>query len=245
MEVAALVNRLESEGQALIAAAGRAGWDAPVPATEWNVRELVTHTGGIHRWAADVVTTGSATLDTAAAKAVGSGPEDDELAEWYENGLAALVATLRSAPAELACATFLPADSALHFWARRQAHETAIHRVDAQGAAGDEIEVFDAAFAQDGMAELLRGFARRRSNAVDRVATLGLDAADGPSWRVSFGGERTEADESEDLVGTDVTIRGVSSDLYRWLWNRPSDAVVDGDEEVAALWTATVRVRWI
>ena len=43
---------------------------------------------------------------------------------------------LRSAPADLDCFTFLPAESARHFWARRQAHETAIHRVDAENAAG-------------------------------------------------------------------------------------------------------------
>lgn len=244
MEVAALINRLESDGKLLIAAALRAGWDAPVPCTKWTVRQLVTHTGGIHRWAADIVTTCSQTYDTPAAGAVGSGPGDDELAEWFENGHAALVATLRSAAPDLDCVTFLPADSPLHFWARRQAHETAIHRVDAEGAAGEDVAVFEVAFAQDGIAEVLRGFARRKSNAVVRKATLGLDAADGPSWLVTFGGERTEADESEDLVGTDVTVRGVSSDLYRWLWNRPSDAVVDGDAEVAELWSNTVKVRW-
>jgi uncharacterized protein (TIGR03083 family) len=244
MEVAALVNRIESDGQLLIAAARRAGWDAPVPRTEWTVRELVTHTGGIHRWAADIVTTCSETGSTPAGEAVGSGPDDDELAEWFENGHAALVATLRSAPAELECFTFLPADSPLHFWARRQAHETAIHRVDAESAAGREVTLFDAAFAQDGMAEVLLGFGARKRNAVPRAATLGLDAADGPSWLVTFGGEQIEAVESEDLVGTDVTVRGVSSDLYRWLWNRSSDAVVDGDAEVAALWSETVRVRW-
>jgi uncharacterized protein (TIGR03083 family) len=245
VEALALVNRLESDGELLLAAARRAGWDAPVPRTDWTVRDLVTHTGGVHRWAADIVTTCSESGGTPAGAAVGSGPDDDdELAEWFENGHVALVATLRSAAPDLECFTFLPADSPLHFWARRQAHETAIHRVDAEGAAGDEITLFDAAFAQDGMAEILLGFGARKRNAVARAATLGLDAADGPSWLVTFGGERIEAVESEDLVGTDVTVRGLSSDLYRWLWNRPSDAVVDGDEEVAALWSTSVQVRW-
>jgi uncharacterized protein (TIGR03083 family) len=244
VEVPALVNRLESDGKLLIAAAVRAGWDASVPGTEWTVRELVKHVGGIHRWAADIVTTGSQTFDTPAGEAVGSGPDDDELAEWFENGHVALVATLRSAAPDLDCATFLPADSPLHFWARRQAHETAIHRADAEAAAGDEPALFDDVFAQDGIAEIVCGFAGRRSCAVARPATLGLDAADGPSWLVTFGGERIHAEESEDLIGTDVTVRGVSSDLYRWLWNRPSDAVVDGDPEVARLWSDTVKVRW-
>jgi uncharacterized protein (TIGR03083 family) len=242
MDVASLIDHLSEHGDRLAAAADRAGWDAPVPGTEWNVRALVTHVGGVHRWAADVVDTRSATGDTAAGQAVGSGPPDDELLEWYQNGHAALVQTLRDAPADLQCFTFLPADSPLHFWARRQAHETAIHRADAEAAAGD-VTPFDAAFAQDGIAELLRGFARRRSNAIRQPGTIGLDAADGPSWLVTLGGERTEATPSEDLLGTDVTVRGLSSDLYLWLWNRPSEAVVDGDAAIARAWTA-VRVTW-
>jgi hypothetical protein len=36
----------------------------------------------------------------------------------------------------------------------------------------------------------------------------------------------------------------MSSDLYLWLWNRPSGALVDGDHDVARLWAETVRVRW-
>ncbi len=243
MEIPALVAQLAADGRLLISAAERAGWDAPVPATRWNVRELVTHVGGVHRWAADIVTTHTKTAETPAGEAVGTGPGDDELVEWFKNGHAGLVATLRSAPADLDCVTFLPADSPLHFWTRRQAHETAIHRVDAQGAAG-EVAGFEAAFAQDGIAELLNGFARRRSNATATAAKLGLDAADGPSWLITLGGERIEAAESEDLVDTDVTVRGLSSDLYLWLWNRPSEAVVDGDETVATLWATTVRVRW-
>jgi uncharacterized protein (TIGR03083 family) len=243
MDVTLLIEHLAENGIALGVAAQAAGWDAPVPATEWTVRELVTHVGGVHRWAADIVTTGSPTGDTAAGQAVGSAPPDDELLEWYQNGHAALVQTLRDAPEDLECFTFLPADSPLHFWTRRQAHETAIHRVDAEAAAG-EITIFDAPFAQDGMTEILHGFARRRSNAIERAATVGLDAADGPSWLLTLGGERTEAVPTEDLLGTDVTVRGLSSDLYLWLWNRPSEAVADGDVEVAALWSGTVRVRW-
>ncbi|HKC27338.1 MAG TPA: maleylpyruvate isomerase family mycothiol-dependent enzyme [Jatrophihabitans sp.] len=244
MELASLIGQLTAEGQLLIDAARRAGWDAQVPAMEWTVRELVTHVGGVHRWAADIVTSARDAGDTAAGEAVGSGPGDDELAEWFENGHAALVETLRSAPDDLTCFTFLPAESPRQFWARRQAHETAIHRVDAQGAAGMDITPASPAFAQDGIGEILNGFARRRANAIAVAATLGLDAADGPSWLVRFGGERIESEQTEDLVGTDVTLRGLSSDLYYWLWNRPSAAVIDGDGSVAARWAGAVRVRW-
>ena len=244
MEAGELINRLESDGRLLIVAAQRAGWDAPVPGTEWNVRDLVTHTGGIHRWAADVVTTGSSTLATTAGRAVGTGPADDELVDWFQSGHAALVATLRSAAPDVECAAFLPADSPLHFWSRRQAHETAIHRTDAEGAAGGDVTPFEVEFAQDGIAEMLRGFVASKPNPPERKATFGFDTADGPSWLVTFGAERVEVDESDQLDGSDVIVHGDSSGVYRWLWNRPSDVVVDGDPELATLWSDEIKVRW-
>jgi uncharacterized protein (TIGR03083 family) len=243
VDVSSLTDHLVMNAAMLANAASRTEWDAPVRGTEWDLRSLVTHVGGVHRWAADIVRTAGPSADTEAGRNVGFGPPDDELVDWFRTGHEELVEALATAPEDLVACTFLPADSALHFWARRQAHETAIHRADAEGAGG-EVTPFSAAFAQDGIAELLHGFARRRSNAVAQPGTIGLDALDGPSSLITFGGERIEAAEAEDLTGTDVTIRGLSSDLYLWLWNRPSEAVVDGDEQVAALWGGAVRVRW-
>ena len=88
---------------------------------------------------------------------------------------------------------------------------------------------------------MLLGFAARRSNAIERNATLSLVASDGRAWHVVLGGERIVATEADRPA--DVTVSGSSSDLYLWLWNRPSAVTVDGDESVAALWR-TVRVRW-
>jgi uncharacterized protein (TIGR03083 family) len=236
------VGYLDRDGRALAAAAERAGWGAPVPGTDWTVRELVTHVGGVHRWAADIVRTGSATGATEAGRAVGSGPGDGELLAWFRDGHAALIDTLRAAPEDLECFTFLPAASPLAFWARRQAHETAVHRADAQAAAAVR-PGFDVAFAQDGIAEVLHGFAARKSNAIDRAATLLLRPTDGgDAWLITMGGERIVADRAEP-GDADATVSGSSGDLYLWLWNRPSAAVVSGDELVAQLWQ-TVQVRW-
>jgi len=172
------------------------------------------------------------------------------LLPWFVEGHRALVETLCAAPADLDCATFLPAPSPLAFWARRQAHETAIHRSDAQAAAAiaessgrnPSTTLHDRAFAQDGIAEILLGFAARRSNAIAQPGVLALCAADGPHWRIELGGERIAAvpDEAPDA---DAVVSGTSSDIYLWLWNRPSAATVAGAADVAKLWR-TVRVRW-
>ena len=251
MEIPEFIEHLADEGVRLAAAAGRVGWDTPVPRTDWNVRDLVTHIGGVHRWAGDVVRTGATDLDTAAGRDVGRGPGDDELLEWFVAGHAALVSALRSAAPDLAAATLLPAPSPLHFWARRQAHETAIHRADADAACCG-LSTYAPEFAEDGIDELLHGFAARKSMTIDALATILLDATDGPSWLVSLGGEHIYAQTIDDVAraglgGGDAAradVRGSSSDLYLWLWNRDSQVVLSGSQAVADLWTSTVRVRW-
>jgi uncharacterized protein (TIGR03083 family) len=219
---------------------------------DWTVRDLVTHVGGVHRWAADIVENGRGELASELQGAVGTGPAEDELLDWFAAGHAGLVAVLRAAPAGLQCVTFLPAPSPRAFWARRQAHETAIHRADAEAAAG-EVTPFDATFAQDGIAELLLGFAvRRRRKPIDRTASIALRASDGPAWLVRLGGDRVDAvtgsdgdaEVADSADRADLVVRGSSSEIYLWLWNRPSTARVDGDEAAAQLWRDSVRVRW-
>ena len=234
---------LRHSGKALGEAAAAAGLEAKVPTCpSWTVSALVSHQGMVHRWAAANL---RRERDHDADASLAAAAETPDLLEWYSAGLDALLETIAATADDAEAFVFLnDAPPPRRFWARRQAHETAIHRADAEAAApAGDVTPFDAPFAQDGIAELLNGFARRRSNAIARPGTVGLDAADGPSWLITLGGERIEAAPSEDLVETDVVVRGLSSDLYLWLWNRPTEAAVDGDEAVAAAWSS-VRVHW-
>lgn len=215
MDLDGLIAQLAADGPLLADAAERAGPDTAVPATDWDVRTLVTHTGGVHRWAADIVSTAGDSFDTAAGTAVGTGPADDELLDWFREGHAALVRALREAPDDLACATFLPADSPRQFWARRQAHETAIHRADAEGTGGP-VTAFPPAFAADGIDELLFGFVSRPRGRLraDPPRSLHFQATDtGREWSVRIERERV-AVCSEDGVGEgDCSVQGGTSDL--------------------------------
>jgi hypothetical protein len=40
-----------------------------------------------------------------------------------------------------------------------------------------------------------------------------------------------------------VTVAGSATDVYLWLWNRPSRVDITGDPTVAERWKR-VRVRW-
>ncbi|HEY1487148.1 MAG TPA: maleylpyruvate isomerase family mycothiol-dependent enzyme, partial [Micromonosporaceae bacterium] len=116
-------------------------------------------------------------------------PDDDELLAWFRAGHDALIRTLAEADPAVEAFTFLPAPSALAFWARRQAHETAIHSADAEAAAGIAAS-FPADFAVDGLDELLGGFMSRSGGRLcsDPPVTLAVAALDaGRAWTMRIG----------------------------------------------------------
>jgi uncharacterized protein (TIGR03083 family) len=254
MEVGELVDALEREGGAFADAAEKAGPDAAVPTCpEWTVRELVRHVGYVHRWAATYVRAARVQIldDEEEEAAVGPLPADDAgLLPWFRAGHGALVATLRAAPADLECWHFLRAPSPLTFWARRQAHETTIHRADAESAVGAPRGV-SAAFAVDGIDELLLGFYARPSRRLraERPCSLLVEASDvpGAAWVVRIGPEGARLERSAGPpAAVDCVLRGPASELYLTLWNRrdAEDLCVDGDRAVLDLWRERANVRW-
>lgn len=197
MDVARAIEVVDGAGRRLAGAAKAAGVDAAVPACPgWTVRDLLAHTGGVHRWATSYLVSGRERETTADEEAVYfAAPPGDGLVTWFEAGHASLVAALRAAPRTLRCWTFLPAASSLEFWARRQAHETAVHCADAEASAGCT-STFPSDVAADGIDELLCGFFSRpnRGPTAEAAVTLGVVPADaGLRWTVTIGpdGART------------------------------------------------------
>ncbi|MFG2123306.1 maleylpyruvate isomerase family mycothiol-dependent enzyme [Streptomyces sp. NPDC048710] len=240
METAEFLETLDREGRLLAAAAELAGTDAKVPTCpEWQVKDLLRHTGAVHRWATAFV----ADAHTA-PRPLTDGPDLDgaELVAWYRDSHRQLVETLAAAPADLECWTFLPAPSPspLAFWTRRQAHETAVHRYDAEAARGGTASPIATEFAADGIDELLRGFhARPRSRVrTEQPRVLRVRAVDAGAdavWTVRLSAEPPVA--SRDGSGeAEAELTGPAAQLYLALWNRMPVPCVTGDPALAALW---------
>ncbi|MEV0637928.1 maleylpyruvate isomerase family mycothiol-dependent enzyme [Streptomyces sp. NPDC050619] len=237
METAEFVSILDLEGRSLAAAAEQAGTDAKVPTCpEWQVSDLLRHTGMVHRWAAAFVAERHTSYHP-----FGDLPDLDgtELLAWFRQGHGNLVDTLRSAAPDMQCWHFLPAPSPLAFWARRQAHETTVHRVDAESARGGTPSEISDAFAADGIDELLIGFhARPKSRARSehpRVLRVRATDMDGAVWTVRLSQEPPAA-ERGDGPDADCEVAGPAARLYLALWNRLSFPSVTGDASVAELW---------
>ena len=258
MEIAEHIGALRRQGEWLADAAERAGLDAVVPpCSPWQVRDLLRHTGYVHRWAARHITErpGQIIDGPSEQEILRGGADDAGLLAWFRDGHAALTQTLATADPAVQCATFIAAPSPLAFWARRQAHETAIHRADAESAAGTTPE-YEADFAADGIDELIMGFGRRRKyqpgsdpKTADGLRLRVLAADTGGAWVIeALQGRlqpRRDADGSEDAG---CTVSGPASGVYLYLWNRAdadrAGVTVTGDPGLLSAWQASVRVRW-
>ncbi len=254
IEISRHIAAIEQEGARLAAAASEAWLDAPIAwCPGWDVRELLRHLSEIHLWAAShvartAVRDGVSQLDALEAAWPDLAvfwPDDDDLVAHYLATNANLVSHLESAPADLDTWTFLPAPSPRQMWARRQAHETSIHRFDAESATGT-VTPFDSAFAADGIDEILTAMAPRYNELpLGSAVTLAIHPRDvEEGWTVTLGPDGI--DTVRGAQPADLTLRGTASDLYLAVWNRGDDSALDavGDLDVLSTWRARHRSRW-
>jgi uncharacterized protein (TIGR03083 family) len=214
------------------------GLDAPVPwVPEWRARDLVGHVGMVQRWATYIVRAG--TTEPPPTEVRQSPPADENLLEWYETGLVELVATLRTVPPDAPAWHMSPAaEKVVASWARRQAHELAVHRMDLEAAAGIALTEVDGLLAEDGVDELLAVVVPRWAHTeplASADATVGVTSTDsGRTWSVSVvRGEVTVRQERSG--GEDAHVQGAATPLLLHLWGRPAEVTVDGDPDAEAL----------
>jgi uncharacterized protein (TIGR03083 family) len=224
--------------------------DTPVPTCpRWDLRALLAHVVMVHAWAAENVRGREGPPSRTQTELRRS---DDDLVALLRSGAEDLSTAIVSGSDDMAAAVFLlDAPAPRRFWARRQAHETTIHAVDALAAAlGRRPAASEAAVpapvAVDGIDELARGFVPRGSSrwpvdAPFRLSIAPTDAEDG--WLLDIGRDRVVATAGRDTT-SDCTFSGTSAELYLGLWNRGDAVVESGRPGTLAHWRQVQRVRW-
>jgi uncharacterized protein (TIGR03083 family) len=223
---------------AALTAAGRAGPDAAVPwCPGWTVSSVLAHVGCVHEWVAGMVrTAASERLPFPTA------PEltGDALADWADEGRNGLLEALSDADPDRPMWAFgfqLPT----RFWARRQAHETAVHAVDATAAAGNAWSI-PGDVADDGLAEFLTVFLpfqwQRKPPTWGEGRTVHFHRTDGDGERLLTIGSRPQVRAGHGKG--DLAVRGNGEDLLLWTLNRPASVELIGDESLAAAWAEHV-----
>lgn len=248
LDFATYLRHIRASADGLLAATRKGPLDAAVPACpKWNLAELVEHTGVVHQ---RVITGVRARREPTSQDTAGIPPEAG-VADWYDALASEMLDLLGSARPDQPAWTFDPNNQTVGFWIRRQAHEVAMHHVDADQATGGDLR-YDQALATDGIAEVFELMVPRMANRFGppdlRAPVLVACTDQADRWLVDA--------ESSDAgwrlrwkplaAGTAATqaagsIEGPAQDLLLTLWKRPiaTPLRLNGDRAVVDAFLAS------
>ena len=210
----------------------------------WALRDLLAHTGAVHRWLAEGARVDTGSLPDIAL--LGERPTDDDAtAGWFRDGVDAAIATMSTIDGGAARTTWFPPDQTAQWYFRRITQETLVHRLDAELATGQVTDV-DPELAADGIAEMCEVFIP--SAAGQPIGgdgrTLHLHATDADSeWLLTLHADRVDVDRGH--AKGDAAIRGAARDLLLLTWGREplGEIEVFGDESVADTFRAAAKIQ--
>lgn len=204
-----------------------------------NLGETVRHVGSGYHLALEWIRRGEEPKEWQRDPA-----EGQDLLDFVRSAAEAVIAELAAHDEDEPCATWWPGHENYGFWRRRLAHETTVHRMDVQGAAGVEAGPVDDDVAIDGVDEVLTLWLGRKLDLLgvrgsrDELVTVRVGDH---TWltRCSPLGASARRVEPEDAEHADALVTASPMTMYRWLWGRLPDRMVEvaGDHDaIAQLW---------
>lgn len=253
MQKAAYLNAIRNDSD-LIVKAGESDLTAAVTCCPgWSLGDLIQHLGDVYGFVTDVVETRAideerdvAPLDQHRSEKREQRGDDfarsPDLVPWFRSERGRLLEVLTGADPGERVWTWWKLEQRAGFWQRRMAHETAVHRWDAQSAAGAPAPI-ERTLAADGVDEALATHAPERRSECDLPSngeTYRFEATDaGVAWTVCLGTDGVMVDRDGQAGSVaDVSVRGTASDLVLFLWQRIAAGVLDvrGDVGMVDRW---------
>lgn len=224
--------------------------DARVPTCpDWNAEDLLWHLGEVYWWWSTIVRDG-VTGDEADGRKPERPADREELFAFHADNSRELVRVLRERSPDSPTWTWA-APGNVGFVRRRMAHETSVHRLDAELTAGTRTAM-DTALSADGIDETLRVLYSQLPEwgtfTPEPARTVRLTATDtGDAWLVTLGRFTGTAPSGTVYDEPDLTVaenpagpaaaecRASAVDLHCWLLNRPPAGEVARAGDVAVL----------
>jgi len=227
----------------LFATAVRTGdLGAPVAACPgWDLRQLTAHQGVIHRWARHCAAN-AAPPESRDAFEPFPDLDAEALAAWLTDGAYQLVTVLSSIDLDGPTWHPFPVAKLGRVWPRRQAHETSVHRWDAEHCGGATTAI-DPELASDGVDEyfdlVLRRHAGRQSISLP-TGSLHLHCTDTlGEWFVTIDDAGYHLERTHKKG--DAALRGPAEALLLRLWNRDGDRL----DELSPVGDTAVLDDWL
>lgn len=228
------LDTLATNSQGLLTAA-RQGLDGRVPACpDWTVGHVLAHVGRAYNAFGEMIRTRSQQPIAPRPNDHSFDRRDPAIIPWFEASFDRYVETMRNTDVDESVWGWA-GDNRAGFWLRLIAHETAIHRTDAESA-HDEPKPIEADLATDGINGMLDWFLPR-SRAFSLFPSHGerylFRRADGDEiWLVTFTEDGVMA--RREAGNADVVIEAPASDLLLFLWHRlpPERLPAKGDRRL-------------
>ena len=245
MDASAWLDHLNADGDALAAAIDGADLSASVPACpDWSLADLVGHVGTVHVWVSACLVS-DPDARPPRFNELPAPPADDQLHDWYVDVHRRMTDALAAAPLDRPVPSWAGRQT-VGWWLRRQAHETVVHRWDAESAVTTP-RPFASELGIDGVDEfievVLPALGARAGGDGGTIHLHATDGADGAGeWLLTLTPDGVEATNGH--AKGDVAVRGTASDLDLLLWGRRSldDLEVFGDAELFSSWRAKAKL---
>jgi uncharacterized protein (TIGR03083 family) len=246
---------LEREAERILSLVEDAGVDGirPVPTCpDWTLEQIPSHLGRVYAMVSTVLQ-GEPERPPDREK-IPRRPEGQSPTEWMRARFEILVSLLRDASEDCRRWNFVTGPSSpVAFWWRRQLHETLIHRVDAELAAGQPVTPVDPEIAVDGIGDFFVMTRLRRVEGDEIASGEGMsihlhptDAGSDAEWTI----DGASGAYAQAHLKADVALQGPAWALDRWCWRRfPLDPqaaeregglVLFGDRQAAEEWRPTL-----
>lgn len=232
MEPSEHLDAIAAESAAFADAVAVCPLTAPVSSCPgWTVEDLVFHLGAVHRFWREVV---AGRLASPEGVREPTRPSPEQILSWGDEQARTLHAVLAGTDPETPVWTWAERQD-VGFVLRRMAHETAVHRWDAQRTAGAPSAI-EPVQASDGIDEFLTVMLTDpRFSSSPLGGSAHVHATDTPGeWLIEDSGEGSVAVTAQHAKG-DAALRGPASQLLLALWGRLGldDIEVIGDRSVA------------
>jgi uncharacterized protein (TIGR03083 family) len=215
----------------------------------WTTNDLAKHMGHVYLGQAYVVETG---VKAEAKEHLTPYARTDDVLEFMGWGFAAIIKALDLARPERKTWSWHHSDNTVDFWFRRMAHETVIHRIDAELAC-DSVTTIPEDLALDGVDEvldflpLLGSWESAPNQAFGIVSICALGSKQATHWDIEFTADYatvTNAESVNPLARLTISGTPEAMDLYLWGRINSSDSRVtitgDGEDDFKQLMQVAV-----